>query len=183
MLLCDKEEIGSYGATGMQSNFFENTISEMVGLCGGQYSELVLKRSLNNSWMISADVNATFDPLFASVSEKKNAAMLNQGTCLTKYTGARGKSGANDSNAEFVAEIRRIFAKSDVVWQAAELGKVDQGGGGTIACLMARYGMNVVDCGVAILSMHAPWEVSGKFDVYMTYKGFLAFMKDKRRSR
>jgi len=183
VLLCDKEEIGSYGATGMQSNFFENTISEMVGLCGGQYSELVLKRSLNNSWMISADVNATFDPLFASVSEKKNAAMLNQGTCLTKYTGARGKSGANDSNAEFVAEIRRIFAKSDVVWQAAELGKVDQGGGGTIACLMARYGMNVVDCGVAILSMHAPWEVSGKFDVYMTYKGFLAFMKDKRRSR
>jgi len=183
VLLCDKEEIGSYGATGMQSNFFENTISEMLGLCGGAYSELILKRALNNSWMLSADVNAAFDPLFASVSEKKNAALLNQGACLTKYTGARGKTGANDSNAEFVAEIRRIFAKHKVVWQAAELGKVDQGGGGTIACLMARYGMNVVDCGVALLSMHAPWEVSGKFDVYMTYKGFLAFLKDDRRSK
>jgi aspartyl aminopeptidase len=181
VLLCDKEEIGSYGATGMQSNFFENTVSEMLGLGEAPYSELALKRALDASWMISADVNAMFDPLFAGISEKKNAAMLNQGTCLTKYTGARGKSGASDANAEFVAEIRRIFAKHDVVWQSAELGKVDQGGVGTIACLMTRYGMNVVDCGVALLSMHAPWEVAGKFDIYMTYKGFAAFMKDAGR--
>lgn len=180
VLLADKEEIGSYGATGMQSNFFENTVSEMLALGGDKYDELILKRSLNNSWMLSADVNAAFDPLFASVSEKKNAALLNQGACLTKYTGARGKSGASDASAEFVAEIRRIFADNKVAWQAAELGKVDQGGAGTIACLMARYGMEVVDCGVALLSMHAPWEVSGKFDVYMTYKGFLAFLQDKR---
>lgn len=183
VLLCDKEEIGSYGATGMYSNFFENTVSEMLALCGGAYSELVLKRALENSWMLSADVNALFDPLFAGVSEKKNAALLNQGTCLTKYTGSRGKSGASDASAEFVAQIRRIFDKAGVVWQAAELGKVDQGGGGTIAYLMARYGMSVVDVGVALLSMHAPWEVSGKFDVYMTYKGFLAFLKDGRRAK
>ena len=183
VLLCDKEEIGSVGATGMYSNFFENTVSEMLALCGGTYSELVLKRALENSWMLSADVNALFDPLFAGVSEKKNAAMLNQGTCLTKYTGARGKSGASDASAEFVAQIRRIFKRAGVVWQAAELGKVDQGGGGTIAYLMARYGMNVVDCGVALLSMHAPWEVSGKFDIYMTYKGFLAFLKDGRGAK
>ena len=183
VLLCDKEEIGSYGATGMYSNFFENTVSEMLALCGGTYSELVLKRALENSWMLSADVNALFDPLFAGVSEKKNAALLNQGTCLTKYTGSRGKSGASDASAEFVAQIRRIFDKAGVVWQAAELGKVDQGGGGTIAYLMARYGMSVVDVGVALLSMHAPWEVSGKFDVYMTYKGFLAFLKDGRRNK
>jgi aspartyl aminopeptidase len=182
VLLCDKEEIGSVGATGMYSNFFENTVSEMLALCGAAYSELVLKRALENSWMLSADVNALFDPLFAGVSEKKNAALLNQGTCLTKYTGARGKSGASDASAEFVAQIRRIFERAGVVWQAAELGKVDQGGGGTIAYLMARYGMNVVDCGVALLSMHAPWEVSGKFDIYMTYKGFLAFLKDDRRA-
>jgi len=183
VLLCDKEEIGSVGATGMYSNFFENTVSEMLALCGGTYSELVLKRALENSWMLSADVNALFDPLFAGVSEKKNAAMLNQGTCLTKYTGARGKSGASDASAEFVAQIRRIFKRAGVVWQAAELGKVDQGCGGTIAYLMALYGMNVVDCGVALLSMHAPWEVSGKFDIYMTYKGFLAFLKDGRNAK
>jgi len=182
VLLCDKEEIGSVGATGMYSNFFENTVSEMLGLCGGTYSELVLKRGLNNSWMLSADVNAAFDPLFAGVSEKKNAALLNQGTCLTKFTGSRGKSGASDANAEFVAQVRRIFARAGVAWQAGELGKVDQGGGGTIAYLMARYGMEVLDCGVALLSMHAPWEVAGKFDVYMTYKGYLAFLKDGRKS-
>ena len=140
----------------------------------------MLKRGLNNSWMLSADVNAAFDPLFAGVSEKKNAALLNQGTCLTKFTGSRGKSGASDANAEFVAQVRRIFARAGVAWQAGELGKVDQGGGGTIAYLMARYGMEVLDCGVALLSMHAPWEVAGKFDVYMTYKGYLAFLKDGR---
>lgn len=181
VLLCDKEEVGSMGQTGMQSNFFENTAAEMLNLAAGQYSGLVLKRAMSGSWMISADVNALFDPLYPSVSEKKNAALLNHGTCMTKFTGARGKVGASDANAEFVAEIRRIFDKAGVVWQAAELGKVDQGGGGTIAAYMARYGMNVLDCGVALLSMHAPWELSGKLDVYMTYKGYLAFLKDARR--
>jgi len=182
VLLCDKEEIGSVGATGMYSNFFENTVSEMLGLCGGTYNELVLKRGLNNSWMLSADVNGAFDPLYAGVSEKKNSALLNQGTCLTKFTGSRGKSGASDASAEFVAQVRRIFARAGVAWQSGELGKVDQGGGGTIAYLMARYGMEVLDCGVALLSMHAPWEVAGKFDVYMTYKGYLAFLKDGRKN-
>lgn len=180
-LLVDKEEIGSYGATGMESRFFENTIAEMLGLSGKTYSELALKRALCRSWMLSADVNAAFDPLFPSVSEKKNAALLNHGVCLSKYTGSRGKAGASDAGAEFLAEIRRIFAANGVAWQAGELGKVDQGGGGTIAWLMARYGMNVVDCGVPLLSMHAPWEVAGKFDVYMTHKGYLSFLKDKRR--
>jgi aspartyl aminopeptidase len=182
VLLCDKEEVGSYGATGMHANFFENTASEMLALTN-DYSELVLKRSLSNSWMLSADVNAAFDPLYASVSDKKNSALLNHGVCLTKYTGARGKSGASDSSAEFVAEIRRIFDAHGVVWQSGELGKVDQGGGGTIAYLMARYGMSVVDCGAAILSMHAPWEVAGKFDIHMTCKGFRAFLQDARRSQ
>ena len=181
VLLVDKEEIGSYGATGMESRFFENSIAEMLGLCRAAYSELTLKRALSRSWMLSADVNSAFDPLYPAVSEKKNAALLNHGTCLTKYTGSRGKSGGSDAGAEFLAEIRRIFAANHVTWQAGELGKVDQGGGGTIAWLMARYGMEVVDCGAPLLSMHAPWEVSGKFDVYMTYKGYLAFLKDKRR--
>ncbi|MDD5657460.1 MAG: aminopeptidase [Elusimicrobia bacterium] len=178
VLLCDKEEIGSHGATGMESNFLENSVGEMLALCGGAYSELSLKRALSASGMLSADVNAAFDPLFAGVSEKKNAALLNHGVCMSKYTGVGGKSGASDAGAEFVAEIRRIFSEHGVAWQAAELGKVDQGGGGTIALLLARYGMNVVDCGTPLLSMHAPWEVAGKFDVYMTYKGYSAFLRD-----
>lgn len=181
VLLCDKEEIGSYGATGMASNFFENTSAELVNLTSENYSGLVLKRALNNSWMLSADVNALFDPLFASVSEKKNTAILNHGVCLTKYGGSRGKSGSSDASAEFVAEIRRIFDKAGVIWQTGEIGKVDQGGGGTIAWLMARYGMHVVDCGVGLLSMHAPMELAGKLDIYMAYKGYLAFLKDGRK--
>ena len=181
VLLCDKEEIGSVGATGMASNFFENTSAELLNLTTNSYSELALKRALNNSWMLSADVNALFDPLYASVSEKKNAAILNHGVCLTKYTGSRGKSGSSDASAEFVAEIRRVFDKAGVVWQTGELGKVDQGGGGTIAWLMARYGMHVVDCGVGLLSMHAPMELAGKLDIYMAYKAYLAFLKDGRK--
>ena len=181
VLLCDKEEIGSVGATGMASNFFENTSAELLNLTTDGYSELTLKRALNNSWMLSADVNALFDPLYASVSDKKNSAILNHGVCLTKYTGSRGKSGSSDASAEFVAEIRRIFDKAGVVWQTGELGKVDQGGGGTIAWLMARYGMNVVDCGVGLLSMHAPMELAGKLDIYMAYKAYLAFLKDGRK--
>ncbi|MBU2530174.1 MAG: aminopeptidase, partial [Elusimicrobia bacterium] len=144
------------------------------------YNELILKRMLNNSWMLSADVNALFDPLYQGAFEKKNAALMNHGLCVTKFTGSRGKSGANDASAEFMAHIRRIFDKANIVWQTAELGKVDVGGGGTIAYLMARYGMNVIDCGVGLLSMHAPMELAGKLDIYMAYAGYLAFLKDKR---
>ncbi|HAF95468.1 MAG: aminopeptidase [Elusimicrobia bacterium GWC2_51_8] len=181
VLLCDKEEIGSVGATGMASNFFENTAAELLNLTSKVYSELSLKRALCNSWMLSADVNSLFDPMYPDVSEKKNTAFMNHGLCVTKYTGARGKSGSSDANAEFLAEIRRIFAKAGVIWQTGELGKVDQGGGGTIAWLMARYGMQVVDCGVGLLSMHAPMELAGKLDIYMAYKGYLAFLKDGRK--
>jgi aspartyl aminopeptidase len=181
VLLCDKEEIGSVGATGMASNFFENTSAELLNLTSEGYSELTLKRALSNSWMLSADVNGLFDPLYASVSEKKNTSLLNHGVCVSKYSGSRGKNGSSDANAEFVAEIRRIFDKAGVIWQTGELGKVDQGGSGTIAWLMARYGMQVVDCGVGLLSMHAPMELAGKLDVYMAYKAYLAFLKDERR--
>lgn len=181
VLLCDKEEIGSVGATGMASNFFENVSSELVNLTYPEYNELILKRMLNNSWMLSADVNALFDPLYPSSFEKKNAAIMNHGLCVTKFTGSRGKSGANDASAEFMGHIRRIFDKAGVVWQTAELGRVDVGGGGTIAYLMARYGMNVIDCGVGLLSMHAPMELAGKLDIYMAYAGYLAFLKDTRK--
>ncbi len=181
VLLCDKEEIGSVGATGMASNFFENTSAELLNLTTDSYSELTLKRALNNSWMLSADVNALFDPMFPSVSEKRNTPFLNHGVCVTKFTGSRGKSGSSDASAEFMAHIRRIFDRNAVVWQTGELGKVDQGGGGTIAHLMARFGMQVVDCGVGLFSMHAPMELAGKLDIYMAYKGYLAFMKDGRK--
>lgn len=181
VLLCDKEEVGSMGATGMEANFFENTIRELSNLFYGKSDELLVRRAMANSRMISADVNALFDPLYSSAFEKKNAAFLNHGICVTKFTGARGKSGANDANAEFMAEIRRIFDDGGVIWQTAELGKVDLGGGGTIAALMARYGMEVIDAGPGLLSMHAPWEASGKLDIFMTYKGYLAFLKDDRK--
>ncbi len=181
VLLCDKEEIGSVGATGMASNFFENTSAELLNLTTDAYSELTLKRALNNSWMLSADVNGLFDPMFPGVSEKKNTAYVNHGVCVTKYTGSRGKSGSSDASAEFVAHIRRIFDRAGVIWQTGELGKVDQGGGGTIAWLMARYGMQVIDCGVGLFSMHAPMELAGKLDIYMAYKGYLAFLKDGRK--
>jgi aspartyl aminopeptidase len=181
VLLCDKEEIGSVGATGMASNFFENTSAELLNLTASAYSELTLKRALSNSWMLSADVNALFDPMFPSVSDKRNSALLNHGVCVTKYTGSRGKSGSSDASAEFLAHIRRIFDRAGVIWQTGELGKVDQGGGGTIAYLMARYGMQVVDCGVGLFSMHAPMELAGKLDIYMAYKGYLAFLKDGRK--
>ncbi|OIO05194.1 MAG: aminopeptidase [Elusimicrobia bacterium CG1_02_56_21] len=181
VLLCDKEEIGSVGATGMASNFFENTAAELLNLTTSSYSELALKRALSNSWMISADVNALFDPMFPSVYEKRNSALINHGVCVSKYGGARGKSGSSDASAEFMAHIRRIFDRNGVIWQTGELGKVDQGGGGTIAHLMARYGMQVVDCGVGLFSMHAPMELAGKLDIFMSYKGYLAFLKDGRK--
>ncbi len=176
-VLTDKEEIGSVGATGMQSLYFENTVSELLGLTG-EYSELMLKRVLQNSRMLSSDVSAGFDPAFAAVFDKNNAAILGQGVCFNKYTGSRGKSGSSDANAEFVAKIRRIMDDNGVAFQTAELGKVDAGGGGTIAYLCARYGMNVIDCGVPVLSMHAPWETVSKADVYEAYKCYCAFLKD-----
>ncbi len=176
-VLTDKEEIGSVGATGMQSLYFENTVSELLALAE-EYSELSLKRVLQNSRMLSSDVSAGFDPAFAGVFDKNNAAFLGKGVCFNKYTGSRGKSGSSDANAEFVAAIRRIMDDNAVAFQTAELGKVDAGGGGTIAYLCARYGMNVIDCGVPVLSMHAPWEVVSKADVYEAYKCYRAFLKD-----
>ena len=181
VLLCDKEEIGSVGSTGMESNLFEHAIAELLNLTSESYSELSLKRALRNSWMLSADVNSLFDPMFPSYFEKRNSAQLNHGVCVTKYVGAGGKSGSSDASAEFLAHIRRIFDSNDVIWQTGELGKVDQGGAGTIAKFMARHGMQVVDCGVGLFSMHAPMELAGKLDIYMAYKGYHAFLKDGRK--
>ena len=180
VLLCDKEEIGSVGATGMDSTFFENSVAELMALAEGGYDGLVLRRCLERSRMLSADVNVLHDPNYPDVSSPNNAARINRGVAIAKYTGARGKGGSSDASAEFMAEIRRVFDAAGVAWQMAELGKVDQGGGGTIAMFLARYGMDVVDCGVGILSMHAPWEVAGKLDTYMTYKAYRAFLADAR---
>ena len=157
-ILVDKEEIGSVGATGMQSRFFENTVAELLN-CMGEYSDLTLRRTLANSKMLSSDVSAAYDPEYASVFEKKNAAYFAKGIVFNKYTGSRGKSGSNDANAEYMAELRKILEKHNVAFQTAELGKVDIGGGGTIAYILALYGMQVIDCGVAVMSMHAPWEI------------------------
>ena len=176
-LLTDKEEIGSVGATGMQSRFFENTVAELLdGM--GCYSDLALRRTFRNSSMLSSDVSAGYDPAYGECFEKKNAAYLGRGIVLNKFTGARGKSGSNDANAEYVAEVRRIFDDHQVAFQTAELGKVDVGGGGTIAYIAALYGMNVIDSGVAVLSMHAPWEVTSKADIYEAKKAYKAFLLD-----
>ena len=176
-LLVDKEEIGSVGATGMQSRFFENSVAELLeGM--GCYSELILRRALRNSRMLSSDVSAGYDPAYGEAFEKKNAAYLGRGIVLNKFTGARGKSGSNDANAEYVAKVRRIFDDHGVAFQTAELGKVDFGGGGTIAYIAALYGMEVIDSGVAVLSMHAPWEVTSKADVYEAKKAYKAFLLD-----
>ena len=175
-ILVDKEEIGSVGATGMQSRFFENMTAELMELMG-EYSELNLRRCLSNSTMLSSDVSAGYDPSYASCFEKKNSAFMGDGMVFNKFTGVRGKSGSNDANAEYMAHIREIMDRSDVVFQTAELGKVDVGGGGTIAYIMALYGMNVIDCGVAVLNMHAPWEATSKADVYETKRGYVAFLK------
>lgn len=176
-LLVDKEEIGSVGATGMQSAFFENTVAEVMN-CLGIYSELMLRRCLRNSVMLSSDVSAAFDPGYAAFFEKKNAAYFGRGLVLNKYTGARGKSGSNDANAEYVAKIRRIFDDNNVAFQTAELGRVDIGGGGTIAYISALYGMDVIDSGVALLNMHAPQEIASKADIYEAKKGYAAFLKE-----
>ena len=176
-LLTDKEEIGSVGATGMQSRFFENSVAELLeGM--GCYSEMTMSRTLKNSFMLSSDVSAGYDPAYAEAFEKKNAAYLGRGIVLNKFTGSRGKSGSNDANAEYVAKVRRIFDDHEIAFQTAELGKVDVGGGGTIAYICALYGMNVIDSGVSVLSMHAPWEVTSKADVYEAKKAYKAFLLD-----
>lgn len=174
-LLVDKEEIGSVGATGMKSRFFENTVAELLDRTG-TYNELILRRCLAASKMLSSDVSAGYDPLFAGSYEKKNAAYFGKGMVFNKFTGSRGKSGSNDANAEYIAEIRSIMEKNNISFQTAELGKVDVGGGGTIAYILSLYGMEVIDCGVAVLNMHAPWELTSKADIYETKKGYEAFL-------
>ena len=176
-LLVDKEEIGSVGATGMQSKFFENTVAELLNL-NGDYNELKLKRCLAHSRMLSSDVNAAFDPLYSDVFKNNSSSFLGSGVVFNKFTGSRGKSGSNDANAEYLAVLRNIMDNHNVHFQMSELGKVDAGGGGTIAYIMALYGMEVIDSGVAVLSMHAPWEVTNKADVYEAYRCYKAFLKD-----
>ena len=173
-ILVDKEEIGSVGATGMQSRFFENAVAELMNLTG-EYSELNVRRCLSASCMLSSDVSAGFDPGYRSCFEPKNAAWMGAGMVFNKFTGARGKSGSNDANAEYIAHLRNIMDEKGVVYQTAELGKVDVGGGGTIAYILALYGMNVIDSGVAVLNMHAPWEATSKADIYEAYRGYKVF--------
>ncbi len=175
-ILVDKEEIGSVGATGMQSKFFENCVAEIMELTG-QFSELALRRCLANSRMLSSDVGAGFDPGYASSFDKNNVAYLGHGMILKKYTGARGKAGSNDANAEYIGFLRKIMEEADVAFQTAELGKVDAGGGGTIAYILSLYGMNVIDCGVPVLNMHAPYEATSKADLYEVKRGYEAFLK------
>lgn len=174
-LLVDKEEIGSVGATGMESRFFENTVAEVMALTG-ETSALLLRRALRNSKALSSDVSAAYDPNYPSVMEKKNAAYFGRGIVFNKYTGARGKSGSNDASAEYVAEMRKVMDDADVCFQTAELGKVDAGGGGTIAYILGNLDMQVIDSGVAVLNMHAPWEIISKVDLYEAYKGYVAFL-------
>lgn len=175
-LLVDKEEVGSIGATGMHSKFFENTVAEVMDRMQ-DYSELKVRRALKHSKMLSSDVSAAFDPNYASVMEPKNSAYFGKGIVFNKYTGSRGKGGCNDANAEYMAELRNIMEKENVLYQTAELGKVDQGGGGTIAYILAQYDMEVIDCGVALHNMHAPWEIASKADIYEATKGYVAFLK------
>ena len=176
-LFVDKEEIGSVGATGMESHFFEDMMREVLDRMG-IYSEINLNRCLRNSRMLSSDVSAGYDPLYADRFEKKNASKLGHGLTFNKYTGARGKSGANDANAEYIGKLRQVLNKHNVVYQTSELGKVDAGGGGTIAYILSLYGMQVIDCGVPVLSMHAPWETISKADLYEAYKGYKAFLTE-----
>lgn len=178
-ILVDKEEIGSVGATGMHSRFFENIVAELVALTEGE-SDLKVRRALMNSTMLSSDVSAAYDPMYAEVFEKRSSAFFGKGLVFNKFTGSRGKSGSNDANAEYLAKIRQAMDSQDVSYQFAELGKVDAGGGGTIAYIMANYGMEVIDSGVAVLSMHAPWEATSKADVYEAYKGYKAFIEEMK---
>ncbi len=179
-LMADKEEIGSVGATGMRAMYFENAVAELMNLTEDHYSDLKLRRALANSRMLSCDVSAGFDPLFAGAFERKNAAILGNGVCFNKFTGSGGKSGSNDANAEYIGKLRKIMDDHNIAWQTAELGRVDVGGGGTIAYVCALYGMEVIDSGVAVLSMHAPLEVINKADLYEAVKAYAAFMKDAK---
>ncbi len=176
-LLVDKEEVGSMGATGMHSRFFEDTVAELLNLMG-DFSELSLRRAMRNSRMLSSDVSAAFDPNYPEVTEKRNAAYFGKGLVFNKYTGSRGKSGSNDANAEYMAKIRSILDGRNITFQTSELGKVDQGGGGTIAYILANYGMQVIDSGVAVLNMHAPWEIISKVDLYEALLGYQAFLEE-----
>ena len=176
-LLVDKEEIGSVGATGMQSRFFENMVAELLSACG-QYTELALRRTLARSKMLSSDVSSAYDALYAEAFEKKNVAYLGRGMVFNKFTGARGKSGSSDASAEYLGQLRSMMDAHNVRYQLAELGRVDLGGGGTIAYIMARYGMDVIDNGVAVMSMHAPWEVTSKVDIYEMKKGYDVFLRN-----
>lgn len=175
-ILVDKEEIGSVGATGMESHFFDNAIAEICVLMNDN-SPLAVRRVLNHSKMLSSDVNAAYDPLYKSVMDKKNASEFGLGVVFCKFTGSRGKSGSNDANAEYIAELRKIMDDANVSFQISELGKVDIGGGGTIAYILANYNVEVIDCGVGVLSMHAPWEVTSKADIYEAYRGYIAFLQ------
>ncbi|MBP3237519.1 MAG: aminopeptidase [Lachnospiraceae bacterium] len=176
-LLVDKEEIGSVGATGMHSRFFEDCVAEILDKMG-EYKEIDVRRAMSNSVMLSSDVSAAYDPNYSDVFEKKNTAFFGYGSVLNKYTGARGKSGSNDASPEYIAKLRAAFDKNDVTFQTAELGRVDAGGGGTIAYIMGNYGMNVIDSGVAVLNMHAPWEITSKIDIYETYRSYKVFLKE-----
>lgn len=176
-ILVDKEEVGSMGATGMQSRFFEDTVAEIASLMKGS-NDVTIRRTLRNSFMLSSDVSAAFDPLYADAFEKKNTAYFGRGLVLNKYTGSRGKNGTSDANPEYIAKLRKLFDDNKIGFQTAEMGRVDLGGGGTIAYIMANYGMNVIDSGVAVLSMHAPYEVTSKSDIYEAYKGYKTFLKD-----
>lgn len=175
-MFMDKEEVGSQGNTGSQSRYFENIVAELIALQEPEFNDLYLRRAISNTKVLSGDVGAAYDPNFAAAYEKRNSAHIGKGVQLVKYTGARGKGGCNDANAEFLGEVRKIFNDNDVVWQIGELGKVDQGGGGTIAYILANSNAEVVDCGVPVLSMHAPYEIVSKVDVYMTYKAYKAFL-------
>ena len=174
-ILVDKEEVGSIGATGAQSKFFENTVAELINLTT-TYSELKVRHAMENTKMLSSDVSAGFDPLYAGVNDPKNAAYLGNGICFNKYTGSRGKSGCNDAMPEYMAEIRNVMDSNNINYQTAELGKVDQGGGGTIAYILGNYNMNVIDAGIAVLNMHAPMEIVSKADVYEAYQAYKAFI-------
>lgn len=179
-ILVDKEEVGSIGATGAQSMFFENAIAEIISKTT-TYNDLLLRKALQNSKMLSSDVSAGFDPLYPQVNDARNCAYMGNGLCINKYTGARGKSGCNDSSPEFIAQIRKVFEEDNVNYQTSELGKVDQGGGGTIAYILGNLNMDVIDAGVPVLNMHSPMEIVSKADVYEAYKGYVSFLKNIRK--
>jgi aspartyl aminopeptidase len=178
VVLTDKEEIGSAGNTGAQSRFFENFIAYILAKSGGQYSELALRRTLGNSSMLSADVNSAFDPNYDGFYDKKNASAFGRGIVLTKYTGSSGKGGCSEANAEFYCRVQAVLSRNKIPWQTGDLGKVDKGGGGTIAKYVANLGVEVLDCGIAVLSMHSPFEVISKADLYTTYQGYTAFLRE-----